>query len=290
MKKLVIFFIGIALFLNANSATQFEPRGPRGVHQLVGESEPFNIDSRHVQYIKSKDNNKNLMIYAHGGGGLGRADKTRAELFGTFGFDVLFFDAFAMNGVQPLWGNRNLGDETKQQLVLNVLKGAVKFANARNYETIVLYGQSNGARSILLVLNDLEETEQKAIKLILSEAPSNYGKSMPEKVKIPTYFFVGAMDNWAGKSEADLMWERHNPIALITNKNWYEKQLEIGSPVHLIVYEGAAHGIHDGPLQAVERDMGGRGKTIGFRGAKGEALAHYESDLKRISKQFFIDQ
>lgn len=274
------------LTISAWASPQFEPNA-RGILFLKGPSAGFDLGSRHVYFKQVKADNPNLMIYAHGGGGLGRADRTRAALFGRFGFDVLSFDAFAMNEVQALWANRNLSDESKQQLVINVLTGAIQHANAlAHYQNIVLYGQSNGARAILLVLNELAEIDKRKIKMILSEAPSSHGKAMPDTLDIPTHFFVGAVDNWGGNAESDLMWTRFNYLTRGTNQAWYEQQVKKGSPVHLTVYEGAGHGFHAGPLQGVERNLAGRGKTTGYLGADPAVVQTYENALESLVKPF----
>jgi dienelactone hydrolase len=284
MRRLWAALSFLFLSCSGQAMPNFEPND-KGFLFLNEPSEQFSPNSRDVRFITTAANNKNIMVYAHGGGGMGPGDRTRAQLFEKFGFDVLYFDAFAMNGVNGLWANRNLSDQAKQQMVINVLVGAIQFANRKGYENIVLYGQSNGARAILLVLNLLDETDKQKIKLILSEAPASFGNAYPAEIDIPTYFFVGDRDNWGGTHETDLMWERWNPMTQSTSKRWYEEQVKLGKPVQLTVYPGAGHGFHHGAFRGIERDMRAKGKITGYAGANPDVVRQYEKDLKDIIRK-----
>ncbi len=265
-------------------ATQFE-QGPNKFWQLKGDSKSFDPNNRHVSFVKKGNSNKSLMIYAHGGGGMGPADVTRARLFESFGFDVLSFDAFAMNGVEALWANRNLSDYTKQELVRKVMVGGIEHTY-QVYENIVLYGQSNGAKVVIAVLNDLSEDKKAKIKVIISEAPAAWGLPLPNEIKIPIHFFVGSIDNWGGRmGEKDLMWSRFVP-PVGSMEDWYKNQVRLGGPVHLTEYPGAGHSFHAGPVKAVTRKMAGVGTITGYLGAPPEVLRQYEDDLKKLVQPF----
>jgi dienelactone hydrolase len=259
--------------------------GPGGFLYLVGPSKEFSEDSPHVTYAKTNRAGRNIMIYGHGGSGMTDSDKYRAGLFRGYGFDLLYFDAFAMNGIDPTWTNRNLTDEAKQQLIMNVMVGAIKFASSKGYENIVLYGASNGGRAVLLVTSLLEDSVRSQVRLVLSEAPASHGKALPDRVSIPTYFFVGDKDNWGGNSENDLMWTRVNPVSRVTNKDWFDSQSQRGSPVHLFLYQEAGHSFHSGGLRPVQRTMRAGWSTTGYLGASPSAVRQYESDLRRIVAQ-----
>jgi len=284
-----IFLLALAcacLPLRARASPKFVPNS-RGLLFLKGPSASFDLHSSNVYLKQAKTNNRNLMIYAHGGAGLRQADSKRAKLFERFGFDVMSFDAFAMNKLDPLWVNKNLSDEAKQQLVINVLTGAIRYANSlQHYENIVLFGQSNGARAILVILNELAPADKRKIRMIISEAPSSHGKALPNQHEIPIHLFVGSLDNWGGKSVSDLMWKRFNYLTRGTNETWFEQQILKGNPINLTVYEDAGHSFHDGPLREIERKLTGMGKTLGYLGANPEVVQNYEKALQKLIKPF----
>ena len=222
------------------------------------------------------------MIYAHGGAGMTDSDKKRVSLFKQWGFDTVSFDAFAMNDLDGTWVNRNLTDGAKQNLIMNVLRGAIAFTlNQNAYTDIVLYGQSNGAKVVISAVNPYEPKPQ--IKLILSEAPPPSGNPLPLAMKTPTFLFFGEKDNWGGIREDDLMWSR-KPSYLVepSIKEWVTQQAEAGHPVKAILYPNSGHSFHSGKLTPVPRNMAGIGTITGNIGASNEDRVQYEKDVKRI--------
>ena len=125
LKKIkFILCISIILFQKVTYATPEFSKGP-GLLFLVGSSAGFTESNKFVNFEKVREENNKLMIYAHGGSGLTDADKIRVTLFKKLGFDTVSFDAFAMNELDGTWVNRNLTDRAKQDLITNVLRGAI---------------------------------------------------------------------------------------------------------------------------------------------------------------------
>jgi predicted esterase len=271
-----------ALFLcNLVHAAPELSKGP-GLLFLVGSSAPFSESDKGVQISKHHEKNNKLMIYAHGGAGMTDADKRRVTLFKQWGFDTVSFDAFAMNDLDGIWVNRNLTDRAKQDLIMNVMRGAIEFSLKQStYTDIVLYGQSNGAKVVINAVNRHDPKPQ--IKMILSEAPPPSGNHLPLAMKTPTYLFFGEKDNWGGLAEDDLMWTRKPSNALEPSiKDWVTEQSYKGHPVKAILYPQSGHSFHSGNLTPVARNMAGIGTITGNIGASNEDRIQYEKDVKRI--------
>lgn len=252
---------------------------------LVGPSAEFSNSSKWVNYAKNQENNSKLMIYAHGGAGLIEADKLRVSLFKNMGFDTLAFDAFAMNELDGTWVNRNLTDRAKQDLIMNIMIGAID-AMLKNskYTNVVLYGQSNGAKVIINAFKQKENFPQ--IKLILSEGPPPSGYALPFDIQIPTFIFFGEKDNWGGTSENDLMWKRKYPWQQVSIMEWVDLQSTNGKPVKMIFYPNSGHSFHSGKLTPVSRNMAGMGVITGYLGANDKDRRQYEDDIKRIVVEY----
>jgi predicted esterase len=279
-----ILCIALFLYLKITYAVPEFSKGP-GLLFLVGSSVGFSDSNKWVNFEKSREENSKLMIYAHGGSGLTEADKLRVSLFKKLGFDTVSFDAFAMNELDGTWVNRNLTDRAKQDLIMNVMTGAIEVMLSKsNYTDVVLYGQSNGAK---VVINTIKSPEiYPRIKLVLSEAPPPSGYSLPLNMHIPTFLFFGAKDNWAGKNENDLIWTRkyqHQKLSII---EWVDQQANKGQPVKDIFYPNSGHSFHSGMLTPVSRNMAGIGTITGYLGASVEDKMLYEDDVKRIVGQF----
>lgn len=267
----------------AFSAPEFS-KGP-GLLFLVGSSAGFTDSNKFVNFEKIREENNKLMIYAHGGSGLTEADRLRVTLFKKLGFDTVSFDAFAMNDLDGTWVNRNLTDRAKQDLIMNVMSGAIDtMLNKSNYSDVVLYGQSNGAK---VVINAIKNQENyKRIKLILSEAPPPSGYPLPPNLQIPTFLFYGEKDNWAGANEKDLMWTRRTPNQQFSIIEWAERLNVEGQPVKMIFYPNSGHSFHSGMLRPVPRNMAGIGTITGNLGSSFEDKIKYEEDIKRIVSEF----
>lgn len=282
-----IKFILCATFLLLLKSTYAAPefsKGP-GLLFLIGSSAGFSDSNKWVNFEKIREENGKLMIYAHGGSGLTEADKLRVSLFKKLGFDTVSFDAFAMNELDGTWVNRNLTDRAKQDLINNVISGAIKvMLNKSNYTDVVLYGQSNGAK---VVINAIKTNEaDPRIKLILSEAPPPSGYTLPLDMQIPTFLFFGEKDNWAGTNEKDLMWTRKYPHQQLSIIEWVEQQAIKGRPVKVIFYPNSGHSFHSGGLTAIPRNMAGIGTITGNLGASAEDRMRYEDDIRRIVGEF----
>lgn len=285
LKKIrLIFCISILFFLKVTYAAPEFSKGP-GLLFLVGSSAGFTESNKLVNFEKIREENNRLMIYAHGGSGLTEADKQRVSIFKKLGFDTVSFDAFAMNELDGTWVNRNLTDRAKQDLIMNVLSGAiVAMLNKSNYTDVVLYGQSNGAKVVINAIKKQEDYNR--IKLILSEAPPPSGYPLPPNLQIPTFLFYGEKDNWAGANEKDLMWTRKTPNQQLSIIEWAERLNLEGQPVKMIFYPNSGHSFHSGMLRPIPRNMAGIGIITGNLGASVEDKIKYESDIKHIVGEF----
>jgi dienelactone hydrolase len=269
---LVASFLALPL---VSAAPKFV-EGPSRFLMLAGGAAEFTAEHQAVTIVRGPGEGRKLMIYAHGGAGLTRADEDRVAIFRKLPFDVVYFDAFRMNELDSRWANRSLSDTAKQDLIGKILTGAIEHFQKLGYTSIVLYGQSNGARVVINAPAQL--ANQSSIKLILAEAPSNYGHPLPEKLGVPTKLFVGLKDNWAGRSEDDLMWLRTNPISGRSLKDWIGAQQSQSSPVTVELYQGAGHSFHFGPLTPIKRKLRGF-DTVGYLGAPPEVTQKYEHDI-----------
>ena len=278
--KFAICVAALSFFNSVHAAPEFS-KGP-GLLFLVGSSAQFSESDKWVQISKHHEKNNKLMIYAHGGAGMTDSDKKRVSLFKQWGFDTVSFDAFAMNDLDGTWVNRNLTDGAKQNLIMNVMRGAIAFTlNQNAYTDIVLYGQSNGAKVVINAVNPYDPKPQ--IKLILSEAPPPSGNPLPLAMKTPTFLFFGEKDNWGGMREDDLMWSRKLSYLVGPSiKEWVTQQAETGHPVKAILYPNSGHSFHSGKLTPVPRNMAGIGTITGNIGASNEDRVQYEKDVKRI--------
>ena len=280
IKFKITLCIAALLFLrNSYAAPEFS-KGP-GLLFLVGSSASFSESNKFVQISKHREKNDKLMIYAHGGAGITDSDKKRISLFKQWGFDTVSFDAFAMNDLDGTWVNRNLTDRAKQDLIMNVMSGAIDFTlKQKSYADIVLYGQSNGAKVVINAIKRYESNPR--IKLILSEAPPPSGNPLPMDIQTQTVIFFGEKDNWGGMSEQDLMLTRKTGNQSLSIKEWFTQQSEKGHPLRLILYPNSGHSFHSGKLTPVARTMAGMGTITGYLGANIEDQTQYEKDVKRI--------
>ena len=276
----IFVFLTLIFFLKLSNAAPEFSTSP-GLKFLVGPSANFSASDKWVYISTHRDGNNKLMIYAHGGAGLTDSDKLRVSLFEKLGFDTISFDAFAMNELDGVWVNRNLTDRAKQDLIMNVMNGAIDFGMSQvSYTDIVFYGQSNGAK---VVINSIQRYDPNPrIKLILSEAPPPSGYPLLLDVQTPTVLFFGELDNWGGKSENDFMWTRKFPYQPISNSEWVKIQSDKGRPVKVIFYPNAGHGFHWGRLTPITRTMAGIGAITGNLGANSEARIQYEKDINRL--------
>ena len=278
LKLIFLLAISFLVLPEAFAAPKFV-EGPSRFLMLAGGAAEFTADHRAVTLVRGPGEGQRLMIYAHGGAGLTRADEDRVAIFRRLPFDVVYFDAFRINDLDSSWANRNLSDSAKQDLIGKILTGAINHFQKLGYTRIVLYGASNGANVVINAPAQL--ANQSSIKLILAEAPSNYGHPLPDKLNVPTKVFVGLKDNWAGRSEDDLMWLRINPVSGKSLKDWIGEQQSHSSPVTVELYQGAGHSFHYGPLTTIMRKLRGF-DTVGYLGAPPDVTQKYERDIEMI--------
>jgi dienelactone hydrolase len=234
-----------------------------------------------------RDQNPSLMIYGHGGGGLRNSDKKRIQIFKNLGFDTISFDAFKANNIQDhRWANRNLSNFAKQDLVMQIMDGAIDYASKpeSSYQNIILFGQSNGARASIVSAKKFERN--KRVRVVLSEGTAGVGHDLPEDIKIPVVIFYGEKDNWGGEGEEDYIWTTGLGGGA-TVEEWFKDQKDKGANVQMIFYPNAGHSLHGGKgLTAITRTMRSGRTTTGYLGADGRAIEAYEKDLREIVLRF----
>ena len=286
LKLLFLLAISFLVLSGCSAAPKFV-EGPSGFLMLAGGAAEFTADHREVTVVRGPGEGQRLMIYAHGGGGLSRADKDRVAIFRRLPFDVVYFDAFRINDLDSRWANRNLSNTAKQDLIGKILTGAINHFQKLGYTRIVLYGASNGANVVINAPAQL--ANQSSIKLILAEAPAVYGHPFPDKLNVPTKVFVGLKDNWGGRGEDDLMWLRINSVSGKSLKDWIGEQQSHSSLLTVEFYQGAGHSFHYGPLTPIRRKLR-TFDTVGYLGAPPDVTQKYERDIEMTVRAVFGPQ
>ncbi|MEO1035411.1 MAG: hypothetical protein AAFX44_07625 [Pseudomonadota bacterium] len=254
--------------------------GSRGFYVLEGMFAEFDPDHPSVEIWTPDDRpDAPVMVYAHGGAGFRDDDRARVEMFRRNGFATISFDSYEMNGFDD-WNfvTRRVANSGKQQMIWGVYKGAVAYAakSARwNGRNIVLYGGSNGARVVLYAGSAIQN---ERIRAIIAEAPAGSGFALGD-YDIPTIIPFGALDTWAGKSDADYVWQRTYPGSPISIEHWVRERQAIQRPIRFIFYENAGHLFFEGPLERVTVRRGDRVAFTAFQGAADGVLEQYEKDL-----------
>lgn len=261
-----------------------------GMLHLVGTSAVFSLDSWHVSVDKVKEQNHKVVVYAHGGSGLTQSDRARIGMMKNFGFDVVYFDAFAMNHLDGTWANRNISDASKQQIIKNVFDGACEYVLAQpHYSHMVFYGQSNGGKVAIAAIDKFQMNSQ--LKLVLAEAPASWGPPLPDYVVVPTVIFWGERDNWGGWGESDLLFWRKTPITefewelKLSNSEWVERAKQNKYPVSAISYRESGHDFYAGNIRPVFRRMS-HADIVGYLGSTRDDLTKYINDVRTIAEQY----
>lgn len=260
--------------------------GTRGFHDVAA---PFaEFDAQHLSvdiWTPSDKPNAPVMVYAHGGAGYREDDRARVEMFRRHGFATISFDAYEMNGFHD-WEfvTRRIVNSGKQKMIWGVFKGAVDYASTQSVwdnENIILYGGSNGGRVVLYAGSEIS---LPAIRAIISEAPAGSGFELGDYA-IPTIVPFGALDTWAGRSEADFVWKRKYPSSTMSTEEWVNSQQSKGRPVEFIFYENAGHLLFAGPLEKVTVRRGKNLSFTAFQGAAEGVLEEYKHDVISFAKR-----
>ncbi len=291
MKKIILLiFVSITILgcTSVPKATELKEVGSRGRYTT---QEPFaTFDPNHTSveiWIPDEGKKAPIVIYAHGGAGYREDDRARIEMLRQNGFATISFDAYEMNGLDWNFVTRRVTNTGKQNLIWEVFKGAVAYAvkdDRWDHQNIFFYGASNGGRTVLYAGSELVNNH---VRGIISEAPAATGYTLGD-FYIPTIVLYGKMDNWAGKSETDYVWNRTYPSSPISIEDWLTSQQKKGSPVKFVFYENAGHLLFEGPLKEVTVK---RGNTIAFtayQGADDIALKQYKQDVISFIKSNLV--
>ncbi|MEX2125986.1 MAG: hypothetical protein WD795_19000 [Woeseia sp.] len=200
-------------------------------------------------------------------------------MFRRNGFATISFDSYEMNGFND-WNfvTRKVTNGGKQDMIWGVFKGAVEYASKNDgwdNRNIFLYGGSNGGRIVLYAGSEIENDH---IRGIISEAPAATGFTLGD-YNIPTIIPFGKLDNWAGRSETDYVWQRTYPNSPISIEDWVKSLQEKGRPIKFIFYENAGHLLFEGPLEKVIVRRGDAIAFTAYQGAGEGVLEQYEHDV-----------
>lgn len=253
--------------------------GSRGWYTTLEPFAGFDPNHKSVEiYTPTERKKAPVIVYAHGGAGYRDDDRARVEMFRRNGYATISFDSYEMNGLDWEFVTRKVTNNGKQNLIWNVLKGAVEYASIDNRwdnKNIFLYGASNGGRTVLYAGSKLTKVN---IKGIISEAPAATGYALGD-FNIPTIVPFGKLDTWAGKSDTDYVWTRTYATSPISLEYWAKSLQDKGRPIKFVFYENAGHLLFEGPLEKVTVRRGNNIAFIVYQGADDEALKQYEQDV-----------
>ncbi|MFM1924803.1 MAG: hypothetical protein RIT44_609 [Pseudomonadota bacterium] len=259
----------------ANVATLKEIR-PQSF-TVEGPLAEFDSCHRSSQFQMPRNNPKPpLMMVLHGGAGLDLATRNAAEGFRSKGFASLVFDAFEHNGFYQgpqFWASKGT-NEARQRMIYKVALSAYEWALKRtdiDTSQIYFHGLSNGAA---VLFNIAGVVSPNHVKGIFAEGGPSAGLGLPDKLNVPLRLVYGKLDNYAGKTEDDMIWLRQeicllnvvefthpsgnsktcnaavNPYGLTQSVfSWYEQQKSQGADIDIWFYDNAAHGMFLGPLK-----------------------------------------
>lgn len=259
---------------------RLKPVGSRGFFTVEGPFAHFDAAHPSVEiWTPPNQASAPVIVYAHGGAGLRDDDRTRLAILRRNGFATISFDAYRMNGFDD-WQfvTRHVTNHSKQDMIWGIFQGAVAHAaraDGWDRRNIFLYGASNGGRVVLYAGAELGD---HAIRGIISEAPAGSGYALGD-YDIPTIILFGALDNWAGRSPTDYVWQRRSADAPLSIEDWVRERQRARRPVRFVFYEKAGHLLFEGPLEQVTERRGDAGVFTAYRGAAPGVLARYEKDL-----------
>ncbi len=264
--------------------------GSRGWFTTRAPFAAFDPDHPSVEiWAPSGNSEAPVIVYAHGGSGYREDDKARVEMMRRNGFATISFDAYKINGLED-WEfiNRRVTNAGKQNLIWGVFKGAVDHAfqsDEWDNRNVFFLGGSNGGRVILYAGSAISDPR---VRGIISEAPAATGFNLGD-YDTPTLVSFGQLDNWAGKSRTDFVWNRTYPSSPTSIKDWVDSRRAAGRPVDLVFYENAGHLLFDGPLEEVTVMRGDQIAFTAFKGAGEGVLELYEKDVLEFVRANLVE-
>lgn len=265
-----------------------------------------------------------LMIIAHGGGGLGLAEKEMASRMNANGVAALVFDAYELNGFNhkgtPLFVS-GVSNESRQRMIYKSTFFAYKWAleQGETIDTtrIFINGLSNGGA---VAVNMAGRVDPKHVRMVFAEGAPPTGLGFPDQLTVPLWLIFGKLDNYGGKTEDDWMLTRTDPCHLnvdynrfapklapagvskrcnpfsnphdmvISPKDWYEQIRAQGQPVELHLYDDAAHGILLGRISK-KKVVYGKGPTalhrFAWTGSEPHVPDRFIEDLVKAIKSTY---
>jgi dienelactone hydrolase len=211
---------------------------------IVGEPAGFDSKSAQVFIHKPKSQKASpVLLYIHGGGGFTPGEQKVPELFRSFGFATVAFDAFRLNKIGGLSSQElstKLSLTGKQQMLTPVAGQALDWILKQDWadqDRIYIYGHSNGARVALAMAGQVKPNN---VRMIFADAPAHCCVTLPGALNVPVKLLFGDKDNYGGTGPNDLLYERRNPMTGDSIKQWSQKQLASGK-LEIKFYDGG-HG------------------------------------------------
>jgi dienelactone hydrolase len=213
-----------------------------------------------------------LFILAHGGSGVGIAEKALANELNSRGIATLYFDAYEMNGFyqgRTFW-QASVTNRGRQLLNYTVALRAYEWAKSYpeiDTSRIFLWGISNGGN---VVANLAGVVDPAHVKGVFAEGAPIAGLGFPHQINVPTKMVYGKLDNYGGLTEDDWMVDRQAECYLQVSyelapsgtsdscnyldpsvrfnmtespREWVERLKANGQDIELVFYENAGHGI-----------------------------------------------
>lgn len=222
-----------------------------------------------------------VVIMVHGGGGWGIFEENLASALVRNDIAVISFDAYRMNRLKEDKAvfAYSVTNEARQRMIYKVALGAVNWAISKKEEFsgIYIYGISNGG---VVAINLAGAVSSKDVKAVFSEGSSSAGLGLPDKINVPLRLLVGALDNYGGHAENDLVFTRQTKCIFnvefiqppgnaktcnaTTNQfaesksvsAWKDEQQAQGADIEVWTYKDSAHGVWAMPLTKTTRQFG----------------------------------
>lgn len=251
-----------------------------------------------------------LMIIAHGGSGLGVAERNIAYVFRRLGFVTLIFDSYEMNGLykQPLFWGTKVSNSARQRMNYKATLSAYKWAlsdDRIDNSKIYFYGLSNGAATVTNIAGTVDPTHVKAV---FAEGLMSSGLGLPDKLNVPVRLIFGRLDNYGGRNENEWRWlieekcevnglfdqpqgsaqncnfSKNAENLTISPINWYENQRKESADIEIWWLEDAAHGVFVGPLNKKTMTVGADDVRFAWTGGSNAAK---DTFIEKV--QFFLN-